>query len=33
MAKSTAHAQIVPRFNQMRLKLMAQQATLVVDEY
>ena len=31
MAKGTAHAQIVARFKQLRLKLMAQQATLLVD--
>ena len=33
MAKSTAHAQIFPRFNQLRLKLMAQEAALLFDEY
>ena len=33
MAKSTAQAQIVPRFKQLRLKLKPQQATLLVDEY
>ena len=30
---STARAQIVPRLKQLRLKLTAQQATLLVDEY
>ena len=30
---STARAQIVPRLKQLRLKLTAQQATHLVDEY
>ena len=33
MARSTAQTQIVPRFKEMGLKLMAQRATLSVDEY
>ena len=31
MAKSTAQAQIVPKFKQLRLKLIVQQATLLVE--
>ena len=33
MVKSTAQAQIVPRFKQLRLKFMAQQATFLVDKH
>ena len=33
MTKSTAKVQIVPRFKLLRLKLMAQQATVLVDRY
>ena len=33
MAKNTAQAQIAPRFEQLKLKLMVQQATLLVDKY
>ena len=33
MTKSTSQAQIVRRFKQLKLKLIAQKATLLVDEY
>ena len=33
MAKGTALAQTIPRFKQLRLKLMAQQVTFLADEY
>ena len=33
MVKSTAYSQIVPRFKQLKLRLIAQQATLLVEEY
>ena len=33
MAKSIAQAQIVTRSKQLKLKVMAQQATLLVNEY
>ena len=33
MAKSAPQAQIVPKFKQLRLRLMFQQATLLVDQY